>query len=185
MKPAAICAMLSLLASSQLAASDLYPAQIPDDERDTAQRAAKLVAQVRYDEAANLYRVIIQEHPDSLYGWFNLGVARVRQGDYAAGRTAFLHALTLAPNDEMCLADLGIVESDLGHAADAVKYLLAAIKQQPNDPTTHEYLSQAYEQLGRHAEAGAEEAKATELRKGKGMFQLQDVELDDKTRHSS
>ncbi len=177
--------MFSLLALSPLAASDLYPSRIPDDERDTAQRAAKLVSKQRYDDAANLYRVIIQEHPDSLYGWFNLGVVRVRQGEYAAGRTAFLHALTLAPNDEMCLADLGIVESDTGHAEDAVKYLLAALKLLPNDPTTHEYLSQAYEQLGRHGDAQAEEAKAAELRKGQGMFQLQDFEPDDKTRHSS
>jgi tetratricopeptide (TPR) repeat protein len=186
MKKWLIPTVLALLVASPVAASDLSDtARLPEDSRDTALRAALRFRAQRYDEAAGLYRVIIQIHPDCLYAWANLGVVRFEQGQYDKAREAFAQAITLDPKDDSCLVDLGMVEYELGHYPDAIRHLLAAIELQSDNEAAHEYLGFAYDKLGRYPEAQAEAEKAEVLKRKRSFHDIRDTIEDDSSRNSS
>jgi tetratricopeptide (TPR) repeat protein len=159
---------------------------LPDDVRDMALRASALFEQQRYEEAAGLYRVIIQQHPDCLYGWSNLGVVRFQQGRYKEARNAMAHAAALAPNDAASLFSLGLAEFMTDDFAAAVKHLQASVALEPDNYFAHQTLSQSLEALGRHQEAAQEAEIGHKLRVKQGLkYQRDDLDPSDKTLHSS
>ena len=131
--------------------------------RDTAQKAADEFKAGRFDAAADLYESIIKAYPGSLYAWSNLGVVRFQQGQLDEARDAFRHALSLNPKDKLVLTDLGIVYYQLDAFPKAIQCLQAAIAIDPGDPSTHNFLSSAYDKEGKTREAQVELKKAREL----------------------
>ncbi len=186
MRIATTLAMLGAIVSLPLTASDFSTSQrIPDDERDTAQRAARMFEAERYDEAAGLYRVIIQQHPDCLFAWDQLGDVRFQQGQFAEARKAFAHAIVLNPKDAAAMENLGTSEYRCGDYISAVKHLQAAIALDPDDSAAYSYLSFVYIKLGEADAARVAADKGEAIRRKRTIRSLQDAEPNDKVVHSS
>jgi tetratricopeptide (TPR) repeat protein len=186
MRIAATLAMLGTTAVMALSASDLSSSlRIPDDELDTAARAARLYEAHRFEEAAGLYRIILQEHSECLYAWTQLCLIRLDQGRNAEAREALNHAAALAPKDTNSLYLLGRTEYIMQDYADAARDLQAVVVLDTNDSAPHDLLGRCFEALGRHHEAATEQAKADALERKRAIHSLQDYQLGDKTRNSS
>ncbi|HEV8657526.1 MAG TPA: tetratricopeptide repeat protein [Thermoanaerobaculia bacterium] len=66
-----------------------------DPSADALRAAVILEEQGNYGDAADAYRRIITDHPDSLVAWTNLGNAEMQLGHHAKAEEAFRKALTL------------------------------------------------------------------------------------------
>jgi Flp pilus assembly protein TadD len=138
-------------------------ARLPDDMRETAQEAADLFKNQKYDESAAKYQSIIDKYPESLYAWSNLGVVRFQQGKFDAALKALQQAVKLSPTDAFSYSNLGIVYYQLGQYENAIDALNAAKALDPSDPKTHNYLGCACSQKGWSEVAEKEFRKAIDL----------------------
>lgn len=138
-------------------------ARLPDDMRETAQEAADLFKNQKYDESAAKYQSIIDKYPESLYAWSNLGVVRFQQGKFDEALKALQQAVKLSPTDAFSYSNLGIVYYQLNQYENAIDALNAAKALDPNDPKTHNYLGCACSQKGWSEVAEKEFRKAIEL----------------------
>jgi Tfp pilus assembly protein PilF len=138
-------------------------ARLPDDMRDTAQEAADLFKNQKYDESAAKYQNIIDKYPESLYAWSNLGVVRFQQGKFDEALKALQQAVKLSPTDAFSYSNLGIVYYQLGQYENAIEALNSAKALDPNDAKTHNYLGCACSQKGWQEVAEKEFRKAIEL----------------------
>jgi Flp pilus assembly protein TadD len=138
-------------------------ARLPDEMRDTAQQAADLFKNKRYDEAAAKYQTIIDKYPESLYAWSNLGVVRYQQGDLDDALKALQQAVKLSPTDSFSYANLGIVYYEMKQYENAIDALNAAKALDPNDAKVRNYLGCACSQKGWTEAAEKEFLKAIEL----------------------
>ena len=138
-------------------------ARLPDDMRETAQEAADLFKNQKYDESAAKYQSIIDKYPESLYAWSNLGVVRFQQGKFDDALKALQQAVKLSPTDAFSYSNLGIVYYQLNQFENAIDALNAAKALDPNDPKTHNYLGCACSQKGWAEVAEKEFRKAIEL----------------------
>jgi Flp pilus assembly protein TadD len=138
-------------------------ARLPDDERDTAQEAADLFKNQRYDDSAAKYQSIIDKYPESLYAWSNLGVVRFQQGKFNEALKALQQAVKLSPTDAFSYSNLGIVYYQLNQYENAIAALNSAKALDPNDAKTHNYLGCAESQKGWQEEAEKEFRKAIDI----------------------
>ena len=123
-------------------------ARLPDDMRETAQDAADLFKNQKYDESAAKYQSIIEKYPESLYAWSNLGVVRFQQRKYDEALKALQQAVKLSPTDAFSYSNLGIVYYQLNQYENAIDALNSAKALDPNDAKTHNYLGCACSQKG-------------------------------------
>jgi tetratricopeptide (TPR) repeat protein len=138
-------------------------ARLPDDMRETAQDAADLFKNQKYDESAAKYQSIIDKYPESLYAWSNLGVVRFQQGKFDEALKALQQAVKLSPTDAFSYSNLGIVYYQLNQYENAIDALNSAKALDPNDAKTHNYLGCACSQKGWQEVAEKEFRKAIEL----------------------
>ena len=138
-------------------------ARLPDDMRETAQEAADLFKNQKYDDSAAKYQSIIDKYPESLYAWSNLGVVRFQQGKFDDALKALQQAVKLSPTDAFSYSNLGIVYYQLNQFENAIDALNAAKALDPSDPKTHNYLGCACSQKGWSEVAEKEFRKAIEL----------------------
>jgi Flp pilus assembly protein TadD len=138
-------------------------ARLPDDMRETAQDAADLFKNQKYDESADKYQSIIEKYPESLYAWSNLGVVRFQQGKYNEALKALQQAVKLSPTDAFSYSNLGIVYYQLNQYENAIDALNSAKALDPNDAKTHNYLGCAESQKGWQEVAEKEFRKAIEI----------------------
>jgi Flp pilus assembly protein TadD len=138
-------------------------ARLPDDMRETAQDAADLFKNQKYDESAAKYQSIIDKYPESLYAWSNLGVVRFQQGKYDEALRALQQAVKLSPTDAFSYSNLGIVYYQLNQYENAIDALNSAKALDPNDAKTHNYLGCACSQKGWQEVAEKEFRQAIEI----------------------
>jgi Flp pilus assembly protein TadD len=138
-------------------------ARLPEDMRETAQDAADLFKNQKYDESAAKYQSIIDKYPESLYAWSNLGVVRFQQGKYDEALKALQQAVKLSPTDAFSYSNLGIVYYQLNQFENAIDALNSAKALDPNDAKTHNYLGCAESQKGWQEVAEKEFRKAIEI----------------------
>jgi Tfp pilus assembly protein PilF len=138
-------------------------ARLPDDMRETAQDAADLFKNQKYDESAAKYQSIIDKYPESLYAWSNLGVVRFQQGKFDEALKALQQAVKLSPTDAFSYSNLGIVYYQLNQYENAIDALNSAKALDPNDAKTHNYLGCACSQKGWQEVAEKEFRKAIEI----------------------
>jgi len=138
-------------------------ARLPDDMRETAQDAADLFKNQKYDESAAKYQSIIDKYPESLYAWSNLGVVRFQQGKFDEALKALQQAVKLSPSDAFSYSNLGIVYYQLNQYENAIDALNSAQALDPNDAKTHNYLGCAESQKGWQEASEKEFRKAIEL----------------------
>jgi tetratricopeptide (TPR) repeat protein len=131
--------------------------------RDTAQQAADLFKNQRYDDAAAKYQDIIDKYPESLYAWSNLGVVRFQQGKMPEALKALQRAVSLSPTDSFSYQNLGIVYYQMGQYENAISALERALALDPTNAKSHNYLGCACSQKGWSEVAEKEFLKAIEI----------------------
>ncbi len=78
----------------------------PGSASEALRAAVTLEDAGRYADAANAYRNILAQHPDSLLAWTNLGNAEMQTGHRVEAETAFRKALTVDANSRDALNNL-------------------------------------------------------------------------------
>jgi len=72
-------------------------------------------------------------HPDVWNGWFLLGWAYRRLGEYEKGKTAFKHAIELGATEIDAYNELAICLMETGELAESRKQLLTALRIEPEN----------------------------------------------------
>ena len=124
-------AALNLWASSVNAGNDL----IRDPDADS-------------NAAADLFEVGTQAVPDSVQGYYGLGLARLRAADAAAAVDPLRRAVELSPNDPGPTVYYGRALLFSDQATEAVDVLEAASAQYPDDEDIETTLLNAYARSG-------------------------------------
>lgn len=93
----------------------------------------------------------------------NLGVVLYRQRQFTAAAEAFRQVLQASPTHPMGLFNLGVTLLELDRADEAIRWLEAALRQDPTRADTHYYIGLALSRKGHLPEAQAAMAKAAEL----------------------
>jgi tetratricopeptide (TPR) repeat protein len=140
---------LRVLFTIALAASTLAVAQPDRDARFESLLAEAHEAQARSDfhTAADSYRQAVAIHPDIAELWSNLGLMQYQSSDCSGAVEAFRTALRL--NQALFVPNLflGLDLLQLKKSGEALPYLLAAQKLNPQDPQAPLALGRAYHML--------------------------------------
>jgi TolA-binding protein len=78
----------------------------PGNSSDALRAAVALEDSGKYADAANAYRAILVQHPESLLAWTNLGNAEMQIGNRAAAEEAFRKALAIDATSRDALNNL-------------------------------------------------------------------------------
>lgn len=132
------------------------PGVLGPQAADPAQRsraASKAMSEGRFDEAAAIYRELVQTVPNEPGLLMNLGMALAMGGHEAQAIEPLQRALTLKPELVPASLFLGSSLLALGRPADAVPPLRRVVAARGTDVESRRMLAQAYAALGRHGEA--------------------------------
>ena len=100
------------------------------------------------ERAKTLYLQIIDEIPDSLGAWVNLGILLFETGYIRAAVTAFSAALAYHPGEAAAHVYLGNVQMYRNELAEAEKSYLSALQLNENFPEAHQGLASIYQRQG-------------------------------------
>jgi tetratricopeptide (TPR) repeat protein len=132
-------------------------------ERARLARAKTAYQNGRYTEAADLYRGVLAERPDSVEARINLAAALVQLGDRAAAILELREALRRDPSRATAHFNLGTLLAVDGPSAEAREHLAAAAAALPNDAEARRALAEVLRDGGRLEEALPEYARAVAL----------------------
>src|SRR4029078_7274330 len=100
---------------------------------------------------------VLRLDKDSIAALFVKGCALMRQQRFEDAVKPLQTARTLEVEHEPALAyQLGVAQAKLGHYEDAIALLSEVVTAQPDHPTAHYQLSQAFQRAGRDQEAQTE-----------------------------
>ena len=105
----------------------------------------------------------VEKCPRNGRGLMNYGLTQMAIGAYPAALDYFQRALIYTPNYPTLEVNLGIVQGQLHHAADAELHFVRAIALAPANDETHFYYGRWLFQTGRVADAVRELAAAVQL----------------------
>jgi hypothetical protein len=119
--------------------------------------AVDLEREGRLDEAAEQYRRFLEEHPDSVRAWVNLGNVRSRQGQSTGAEQAYRRALDVAPDDTDALNNLAWLLLQEGSELEEAEELAhrAAAPAGPDRPRVLDTLARILSARGHCDEAEA------------------------------
>ena len=106
---------------------------------------------------------MVQADPASFAGWFNLGVARMAQKNYAGAGEAFEQATKVNSGDAEAFYNLGASRFNEFKIAEAVAAFERATQIKPDHALAHYQLANGYVNLGKIPEAKAEFEKFLQL----------------------
>lgn len=124
-----------------------------------------LWAQKQYPEAVQEFQAELANDPQHAQAMLYMADSEMQMNHADDARPLLEGVIKLNPTLALAHLDLGIVESDAGHNQEALRELLLAEKQTPDDVTVHWRLAKLYRTLGRKEEAKAEFDKASTLNK--------------------
>jgi predicted Zn-dependent protease len=142
------------------------PAGTAAQSADPATRsrvASTAMSEGRFDEAARIYRELLQSRPDDSGLLMNLGMALAMGGHEADAVAPLERAIKLKPTLTPALMFLGSSYLALGEPQKAIAPLERAVAAQPSDLEHRRLLASAYAGTGRHADAATQLRRATEL----------------------
>ena len=159
-----------------LAASTLAVAQPDRDARFESLLAEAHNAQARSDfrGAAASYRQAVAIRPDIAELWSNLGLMQYQSAEYAEAVEAFRKALWLNQSLFVPNLFLGLDLLQLKRPGEAIPYLLASEKLQPDDPQPALALGRTFHALWEPEKSGRWYRRAVELapRNGEAWYGL-------------
>ncbi|MBV9278894.1 MAG: tetratricopeptide repeat protein [Chloroflexi bacterium] len=127
-------------------------AQHPDDV-SLLKLAGKASLELNMDDAATYLQRVVNQRPDEVEAWHDLGDALVDQGRLAEAMAALREAARLRPDDAGVLVDLGHIAYVLGDAEEAISSLSRAARLEPGNLSTLRSLVDMYRRSGRLQEA--------------------------------
>ncbi|MDE3187317.1 MAG: tetratricopeptide repeat protein [Acidobacteriota bacterium] len=120
---------------------------------------------MQYDEAAKEFQAEIANNPDHAQALAYLADADIKLGHNELAAPLLEKAIRLDPKLEQAHLDLGILYSDAGRRADALREFKRAAELNPNDVNVHWRLARFYQAAGEKALAKAEFDKTRSLQK--------------------
>lgn len=135
-------AVSSAVKASVISAADKYDRGSKTSSLfSKAQNAAK---DKKYDDAAALFRQIVETDPGDFPAWFGLGTVYFSQKNYPEADKAYTQAIAKHPNYLVALISLGrlrLVEKNIDGAIEA---LSQAVKIDPSSAQANYFLGEAY-----------------------------------------
>jgi tetratricopeptide (TPR) repeat protein len=128
----------------------------PDDQFDDLQRALVLQNAGQLEQAAIIYRQVIEEFPSSTIAHFNLGVIEHTQGDSEEAADSYTRAIQIDPAYVPALFNLAVIRAEAGDTDEAMDLYRRAVDLEPNNAS-------ALLNLGILLLQEGEELEATEL----------------------
>lgn len=98
----------------------------------------------KYDEAATLFRQVVETDPADFPAWLELGTAYFAQKNYGEAEKAYLQAIAKHPDYSLALIGLGRVRIVQKHYDGAIEALSQAVKVQPTSAQANYFLGEAY-----------------------------------------
>jgi tetratricopeptide (TPR) repeat protein len=122
-----------------------------------------LWSQAQFAEASNEFQAELANVPDHVQALVYLADSKIKMNQPDVALPLLRKALQIKPNLDMAHLDLGIIYSDAGRKADALRELKLAAKINPANVNVHWRLAQLYRGMGRKEEAAAEFEKTRTL----------------------
>lgn len=142
----------------------------PQNARAHALRGFILSAENRVGDARQAFEESVRLDGAFGNGWLGLGLAKIKQGELAAGRADLQTAATVEPTSSIFHSYLGKAFSQEGRAADAAKDLEFAAALDPNDPTPPLYSAIEKQQGNRTNAAIADLEKSIRLNDNRRVY---------------
>jgi predicted Zn-dependent protease len=133
--------------------------------------ANAMLKEQRFAEAAEAFDLYLARKPKDPAGYLGAGRTALMQGDFNAAIRHIDRAVELAPDDPEILLARTAIDLRRGNATAALPLLDRAQRADPHDPEISYRRALALNQLGRTAEAKAEQARAQELRNDKARLE--------------
>ncbi len=124
-----------------------------------------LWTQKQYPEAANEFQAELANDPNHAQAMLYLADSQIQMNHSDLARPLLEKAESLDPSLPLVHLDLGILETDAGDHAAALRELEQAEKLMPDDVNVHWRLGRLYRAMGRKEEARVEFDKASKLNK--------------------
>lgn len=124
-----------------------------------------LWTQNQYEEAAQQFKLEIDNFPDDAQAMAYLADSNVRLNRSEVARPILERAMRLNPRLELPYLDLGILDAAVGRNDNALRDFRAALRLNPDDVQIHWRMARLYQSMGRREEAKAEFAKTKGLNK--------------------
>ena len=103
-----------------------------------------------------LYKTTIALQPDAYIIHINLAAIYLGRDDFKNAEQELREADKVAPDYPLILNNFGLLNLKLKRYDEALGYLIRSIMENPNEPQSHMYLAQLYEQTG-HADYAEKE----------------------------
>ncbi|NGP76106.1 protein kinase [Balneolaceae bacterium YR4-1] len=114
----------------------------------------------KYQQAAEMYEVVLQDYPNRYQYWGNLAVAYEYSGEEKKSEEAYLTAIDRAkdqlevnPRNAEVLADLGAYYSDVKDTTQSLEFMRRALNVDSENIMVRERAVSTYESLGMREEA--------------------------------
>ncbi len=107
----------------------------------------------RLEEAANIYRQVLAQHPQNFDATQLLGVVALQQGQYQLAQRMIGAAISISPHDPAAIGNLGVSYMSDGRVAAALEWFLVALKLQPDSVDALLNVGTALQKLGRLSQA--------------------------------
>ena len=120
---------------------------------------------MQYDEAAREFQAEIANNPDHAQALVYLADTNIKLGHNELAAPLLEKAIRLDPKLELAHLNLGILYSDAGRRAEALRAFKTAAELNPNDVNVHWRLARFYQAAGEKALAKAEFEKTRSLQK--------------------
>jgi tetratricopeptide (TPR) repeat protein len=122
-----------------------------------------LWSQKQYTEAVTEFQAELANNPNHAQALVHLGDAEMRLQHPEMALPLLLKAAAIDSKLEFAHLDLGVLYSDGGRNADALRELLIAEKLDPGDVSVHYHLGRLYKSMGKREAAKAEFDKAAKI----------------------
>jgi len=139
------------------------PISVPDKDEDMA-AGSDLFRAVKYDEAIERFKKVVEKYPSNYEGYFNLGLSYLRKKEVDPAVAALEKAVEINPQSVESFFALGECYFVKGESEKALQNFSRAIALNPKSPLAHYNLGLAFYKLGKNEEALAAFEKAIELK---------------------
>jgi len=133
------------------------------DVSEKLQQGVILQNSGRLDEAAELYREVIDADPDNKVAYFNMGVIDHTQGETQEAAANYVQVLSIDPQYVPALFNLAILRAEEGDAQGAIGLYRRVIAVEPNNAGALLNLGILLLTTGEEAEASELISRAVEL----------------------
>ncbi len=114
--------------------------------------------QQQYEQSIDAWKRYIKATPTSAAGYANLGFTHELEGRNDLAESAYKQGIAIAPKDQPCRVNYGLMLARLGRINEAIAHLQAVL----TPAEAHYNIASVYEQQGKTAQAKLEYTRALE-----------------------